>query len=336
MKRLWKNAAFRRETFLFLAVAAVFAGAAFIVTPAAGLWVLAASAALYGVGLLAARRRYGRMAELAGELDRILHGGESFDLDKYSEGELSILQSELAKMTVALRAQSDALKADKLYLANSLADISHQLKTPLTSMNLSAAMLAGSSLSDGRRRELARDIQRQLSRLEWLVSALLKLSQLDAGTVELTADSFTAAQLVDAAAQPLLIALEVRDVELRRRFEGGGTITADLAWCAEALGNILKNCMEHTPSGGSITVTARENAIYTELQVADTGPGIDPEDLPHIFERFYRGKNADPQSAGIGLALARTILQSSGGTVKAENAPGGGAVFTVRFYKSTV
>lgn len=331
-----RNAAFRRESLIFLIVAACAAIGGFLTDTRAGIAVLLAAGALYAVVYFAARRRYRLMGELADELDRIMHGQESFDLDKFSEGELSILQSELSKLMVTLRAQSDTLRADKVYLADSLADISHQLKTPLTSMNLAAAMLSEPEVPEARRRELSRDIQRQLTRLEWLVSALLKISRLDAGTAELSESEFTAGELLDAAAQPLLIALELRDVALRREIAGDETIRADLAWCAEAVGNILKNCMEHTPPGGHITVTARENAIYTQLTIQDTGPGIDPEDLPHIFERFYRGRNADAQSAGIGLALARTIIQSSGGTIKADTAPEGGARFVVRFYKGTV
>lgn len=336
MKRLLRNSAFRWESLLFLALGAAASGLAFAVSRAAGGAALTVSAAMYALYVCLSLRHYRRMAALADELDRITHGQESFALDRFSEGELSVLQSELSKLLVTLRSQSESLKADRVFLADSLADISHQLKTPLTSMNLAAAMLAEPALSEERRRELARDLQRQLGRLEWLVTALLKLSRLDAGTVELSPAPITAAQLLDAAAEPLLIALELRNVELRRENVGDQRITADLAWCAEAVGNILKNCLEHTPPGGRVTVTASENAIYTELLISDNGPGIDPEDLPHLFERFYRGRDAGAQSAGIGLALARTILQSANAAVKAENAHTGGAQFTVRFYKGTV
>ena len=331
-----RNAAFRRESLLFLALGAAVSALALAVSRASGAAALSACLAMYALYLGLSLRHYRQMAALADELDRIIHGQESFSLDRVSEGELSVLQSELSKLLVTLRSQSESLRADRVFLADSLADISHQLKTPLTSMNLAAAMLAEPELSEERRRELARDLQRQLGRLEWLVTALLKLSRLDAGTVELSPAPFTAGELVDAAAEPLLIALELRNVALCRENVGTQRITADLAWCAEALGNILKNCLEHTPPGGRVTVSAAETAIYVELTIADTGPGIDPEDLPHLFERFYRGRDAGAQSAGIGLALARTILQSSNATVKAENAHTGGAQFTVRFYKGTV
>ena len=336
MKKLLRNRGFRRELAALLAVEAVFIAVGFVMGPVCGVFAVCFALAAAAVFVLGAVKRYRDIGGLADGLDRILHGREDYSLDRFSEGELSILQSELSKLLVTLRRQSEALSSDKKFLAESLADISHQLKTPLTSLNLAAAMLAEPELPADRRQELAREITRGLGRIEWLVSALLKMSRLDAGMAELAKNAFTAGQLVENAAAPLLIALELRDVELDTSGVGSQEITADFAWCSEALGNILKNCMEHTPSGGRITVASRENAIYTQITVADTGPGIAPEDLPHIFERFYRGKNADAQSAGIGLALARKIIVNSGGAVTAENAPGGGALFTLRFYKMAV
>ncbi len=335
MRRVLRDPVVKRELLAYLLAGAVCAGIGFSVSARAGAVALLLTAAVCAVCLFCAGRRGRRLAELADELDRILHGGESFDLDRFSEGDLSILQSELGKLLVALREQSEALQRDKLMLADSLADISHQLKTPLTSMNLAAALLSDPGLTPERRQELARDLSRQLSRTEWLVSALLKLSRLDAGTVELAKTDFTARDLVSAALSPLLIPLEVREVRLMADQVGAERIVGDLPWFAEALGNILKNCMEHTPAGGTLTVRAEETAIFTELTVRDTGGGIPEEDLPHIFERFYRGRNASPDSAGIGLALARTILQRGGGTVTARNVPGG-AMFVIRFYRSTV
>ena len=334
--KLMRNSGFRRDTLIFLVLWSAAAIGCFCVSNVAGAASLVTGAVLLIWHVIASSRRYKQMGRLAGELDRILHGYESYDLDRFSEGDLSILQSELSKLIVALRSQSDALKSDKHHLADSLADISHQLKTPLTSINLALSMLASPDTDGERREELTRDISRSLSRLEWLVTALLKISRLDAGMAELTPRCVAVSELVSAAASPLAIALEVRGVELRTRLHDDDAVTVDPAWCAEALGNILKNCMEHTPAGGTITVTGRGTPIFTELVIEDTGPGFDEKELPYIFERFYRGKNSDAQSAGIGLALARSIIQSSGGTVKAENGPDGGARFTIRFYNGAV
>ncbi len=336
MREISRNASLRRELLAYALLGAVFTTLGFLVSPGAGFVAAALAVSAAALTYYFSWRRCRRMGELAEELDRILHGGERYDLDRFSEGELSILQSELSKLLITLRSQAEELGRDRAYLADSLADISHQLKTPLTSVNLALSMLSEPALSDERRLELTRDISGQLTRLEWLVSALLKLSRLDAGTANLTARQVTLDALVDAAASPLLIAMELRGVELARKIDPSAGALVDPAWAAEAIGNMLKNCVEHTPAGGRVTVEGRENAIFSELVISDTGPGFDPEDLPHLFERFYRGKNAGPQSVGIGLALARQVIQSSGGTVKAENGPRGGAKFTVRFYKSTV
>ncbi len=334
--RLWKNPGFRAELLALLPVCAVFAAVGFARDVFSGLLALGLGAAAVLHCAICARRRFRQMEELSADIDRILHSAGDRNLGRYAEGELSILESQISKLIITLRSQWDALKRDRLVLADALADISHQIRTPLTSLNLAAAMLAEPGLPEERRTELARDVARGLGRIEWLVEALLKLSRLDAGTVEFNLERVTAERIVKNAAEPLAIPLEVRGVELELDLDGTESFSADPAWCAEAVGNLLKNCMEHTPPGGTITVRARENALYTELTVSDTGEGFSREDLPHIFERFYRGKNADAQSAGVGLALAKTVIDRSGGVIRAGNAPGGGAVFTVRFYKGAV
>jgi signal transduction histidine kinase len=126
--------------------------------------------------------------------------------------------------------------------------------------------------------------------------------------------------------------MELRDLELKLSVSDEA-FTGDLYWSVEALSNILKNCMEHTPAGGRIEIKASENALYTEIIVSDSGPGIDPEDLPHLFERFYKGKNSSENTVGIGLALSRMIAAEQNGIIKAENGKARGAVFTLRFYK---
>ena len=160
--------------------------------------------------------------------------------------------------------------------------------------------------------------------------------RLDAGTAKLAHDRVSVQELIRRAAEPLLIPIELRAQTLSVCCPEETAFTGDLQWSVEAVGNILKNCMEHTPEGGEITATAVENAIYTELRIADNGPGIDQEDLPHLFERFYKGRNAGEQSVGIGLALARMIVEEQNGALKAENLRSGGAAFTIRFYKGTV
>ncbi len=286
---------------------------------------------LYGITTY---RRYRRIAELSRDIDRILHGDDRLSIETYAEGELAVLHSEIHKMTVRLREQGQRLQQDKVYLADSIADISHQIRTPLTSINLLVSLLSDPDIADERRQQLTHELYELLSRIDWLITTLLKISKLDAGTVRFKKETLSLDALIRRACAPLLVPIELREQTLR--VSAQGDFSGDIAWTCEALGNIVKNCMEHTPDGGSISVTAKENALYTQITIQDTGIGIAPEDLPHIFERFFKGKNADGKSFGVGLALSRTIITAQNGTVKAENSPSGGAAFTIRFYKGTV
>lgn len=284
------------------------------------------------VFLLDAARRYSRMKKLADSLDRILSGQEDIRLEEYREGELSILENEVTKLTVRLRAQASELKKDKQMLADSIADISHQIKTPLTAMNLIASELREKE-DESKRAELLHSLHAQLRRIEWLVSALLKLARLDADAVELRSETVSLEKLIDDALAPIAIMMELKDQTVVK--EVAGSVTCDPSWTAEALTNIMKNCSEHMGEG-RLFITAHENPLYSEIVIRDTGSGIDPTDLPHLFERFYKGKNSGESSVGIGLALCRMIIAKQNGTVKAENVRGGGAMFTVRLYKGAV
>lgn len=281
-------------------------------------------------------KRYEHISELSREIDKILHGGSKIDLERFAEGELAILHSEICKMTVRLREQAEMLKKDKAFLADSIADISHQLRTPLTSANLIANFLGEDELPEEQRLSLVKNLFHLLSHMDWLISTLLKISKLDAGTIKFTKSKMKISELVQNAAKPLAIPMDLRSQQLVFKAGGDEHFEGDIGWTAEAIENILKNCMEHTPNGGTITVEAKETPIYTELAISDTGIGIAPEDLPHIFERFYKGKNSSDTSIGIGLALARMIITAQNGTVKAENKKEGGALFTICFYKCTV
>lgn len=279
-------------------------------------------------------QRNRRLRKLSEDLDRLLHDGAPLPISEYREGELSILANQLQKVTLRLLESAEQSQRDKAQLADSLANISHQLRTPLTAMNLTATMLSDPNLTPQRRRELTSELKTLLRRTDDLVETLLKLSKLDAGTVTMARDSVAVRDVIRRAVQPLEVPMELRDQQLTVAC-GDETFTGDLVWTAEALGNLLKNCMEHTPVSGSISVTAAETALYTAITVEDTGSGFDPADIPHLFERFYKGSNAAEGSYGIGLALARTIITAQNGTIQAMNGAKG-ARFEVRFYKTVI
>ncbi len=282
-----------------------------------------------------ASKRYARISDLSESIDRILHGNESILFTGSGEGELAVLTSEVQKMTVTLREQTELLKADKIRLTDAIADIFHQIRTPLTSMNLVVTLLSDEDLEYGRRVQLTRELKKQLERIQWLIESLLKISKIDAGTAVFESKDVSVKKLVEKASEPFLIPMELRAQELKI-YTGDESFKGDLQWSVEALGNILKNAMEHTPEGGWISVKAAETAIYTEIVIEDSGEGFAPDDIPHLFERFYRGKYAGESSIGIGLALSRAIITSQNGTIKAENSQDGGARFVIRFYKNIV
>lgn len=288
------------------------------------------------VVLLVCQRIYYRkqLRKLNADLDRLLRQGTPLPIDRYQEGELSILASQMEKITLRLTEAADRVQKDKEYLADSLADISHQLRTPMTAMNLAVTMLRNPQLPDSRRIELTGELRNQLRRIDWLVETLLKISKLDAGTIEMASDIVSAEELIQKASEPVAIAMDVRGQELAVSHHQE-QLRLDLNWTAEALSNILKNCMEHTPEGGRIAVLIKETPLFTQIEIADTGEGFSPEDLPHIFERFYQGSNACPTSFGIGLSLARSIITKQNGTIQAANTDHG-AKFTIKFYKQVI
>ena len=332
--KLLKNKEVRGALLWQLSVSVIACPLCFMFDLRAGLTAVVLSLLLMLIFCIGTYKRYRRIASLADDINHVLHGDSLIDFDNYSEGELSILHSEIYKMTVRLREQQQKLLSDKEYLADSLADISHQIRTPLTSINLLVERLSASGLTDECRHQLANELYGLLDRIDWLITTLLKISKLDAGTVQFNRDTVSLEMLINKSCAPLLIPIELRGQELVICAEGN--FYGDPAWTSEAVGNIVKNCMEHTPDGGKIEIEATENALYSEIVIKDNGTGISPEDLPHIFERFYKGKDSDGKSFGIGLALSRMIIAGQKGTVKAENRKNTGAMFTLRFYKGTV
>ena len=332
--RLLKNKEVRGALLWQLSVAVIACSLCFWFDLRAGLTAVVLSLLFILIFCISTYKRYQRISSLADDIDQVLHGDSSIDFDNYSEGELSILHSEIYKMTVRLREQQQKLINDKKYLADSLADISHQIRTPLTSINLLVERLSASGLTDECRHQLTNELYELLDRIDWLITTLLKISKLDAGTVSFNKETVSLETLIKRSCSPLLIPMELHGQELIIRAEGD--FYGDPAWTSEAVGNIVKNCMEHTPDGGRIEIDAAETALYSEIVIKDNGTGISPEDLPRIFERFYKGKNSDGKSFGIGLALSRMIIAEQKGTVKAENRKNAGAMFTIRFYKGTV
>jgi len=278
-----------------------------------------------------AKWRYKKLAELSEYLKSVNNGHYNLAVPDHDEGELSILKSEIYKATIMLCVQAEALKKEKSELADAMSDISHQLKTPLTSMMVMTDLLCDPTLPAGRRIEFTGLIRAQLERIEWLVTSLLKLSRLDAGTIVFNKVPVKMDVLLNRALAPLLIPIELRRQTVTVSHPEI-TFSCDLNWTAEALLNIFKNCVEHTAVGGSLSITAFQNALYTQIVIFDNGSGIHAADLPHIFERFYRGSNAGEDSVGIGLAMSKSMIALQGGSITVKSTVGTGTTFTINFY----
>jgi len=268
---------------------------------------------------------------LSAYLRQIDTGNYSLDVRDNGEGSFSLLKNDLYKVTVRLREQAELLQKDKTALSNLIADISHQIKTPLTSLGVLADLLAEDPPEEDRRAFIVR-LRAQLGRIQWLVTALLKLARLDAGTAAFKSEPVNVRRLIDKALEPLQIPLEVKNQQLEIHGVDGASFTGDLNWSAEALTNVVKNCVEHTAEGGKIEINYSANALYAEIIVSDDGEGIASRDLPNIFNRFYRGEIASENSVGIGLALAKAIFTAQGGDISVRSQRGVGTSFAIRIF----
>ncbi len=329
---MFRNREIQRFTVLFVIITAASVIAGFGIHPAAGILALVSAAAFGAAFFLFTRARYKSIADISEQIDLVLHNDERLFVSESDEGEISILQSEITKMTLRIREQNNALKREKKHLADSLADIAHQLRTPLTSANLILSLLKNSPDERGRK-ALLRDMQGLFAQMDWLVTYLLKLSRLDAGIVVFQREQIDVGRLISVALRTFQIPMELHHVDLQIDIPEGIIIQGDSGWLSEVIQNIFKNCMESVGDNGKIEIACEDTLLFTEITFHDSGAGFEKEDLPRLFDRFYRGKNSGAAGYGIGLALCKTIITRQGGTITARNHPRGGAVFSVRFSK---
>lgn len=289
---------------------------------------------LTGVFVHYTKQRYNKLSELNDYLSLVCAGKFDLDISDNTEGELSILKNNLYKVIILLRTQNEMLQNDKTYLSDSLADISHQLKTPLSAMMVMTDLLREEN-DETKRKEFLTVIEAQLNKMNWLILNLLKLSKLDSGAVEFKRESVEIKSIIDESLKPFMVTLDLKSISLINNTEDF-TFNGDKNWSIEAFENILKNCIEHTDKNGKIVISSEKTNIYDEITVRDNGCGIAKEDLEHIFERFYHGKNSSGDSVGIGLALAKTVFEKENASISAQSVEGQGSAFTIRFYKSII
>lgn len=310
--------------------------AAAFISPLAALLTFLACGLIIGCSWMYTKWRYREIAKLSKYLRQISGGDYSLDVRDNQEGELSILKNEIYKVTLMLSEQNSLLQQEKLRLTDAIADISHQLRTPLTSMMVMADLLNDAKLPEAKRTEFTHRIRMQLERIEWLLSSLLKLARIDAGTVVFKKDLILVKELIQRAFEPVLIPMDIKEQTVSITGDDGVSFRGDLNWSIEALINILKNCVEHTPEGGVISVSFAENALFTEIIIADNGGGIPKDEILYIFQRFYKGVNAGEGSIGIGLAMAHSIISAQNGAIEVKSERDKGTQFKIKFYRQLI
>nr|WP_243238654.1 HAMP domain-containing sensor histidine kinase [Romboutsia sp. 1001713B170207_170306_H8] len=261
--------------------------------------------------------------------------GRIFEMkNSNQEGQIGLLKTELIKMTNILKEKVELLNNDKIFLNDTISDISHQLKTPMTSLIILNDLMY-EDIPKETKVEFLDKIKSQLTRMEWLIKSMLKLSKVEAKVIDFKKEEVDIKELVRRALQPSLIPIELKNINLDINGDDDATYYGDIDWSTEALLNIIKNCIEHTPKNGSLTIIYEENPLYSEIIIKDSGEGIDKKDLPHIFKRFYKGKNSSKEdSVGIGLAMAKSIIEGQNGDIYVKSEINKGTEFHIVFHKS--
>lgn len=250
------------------------------------------------------------------------------------EDELSKLRNELYKTTIILKENAENSEKEKEKLSNAMADISHQLKTPLTSIRIMLDNINDNPDMDSKTRdEFILEISKQVEWISSLVISLLKIAKFDAGTIKMENTEINIKELIDDILNNLAIIIELKEITIITEIDKNATFVADYKWQKEAITNIIKNAIEHSNNGSKIYVKVEDTRVFLKIIVKDEGKGIDKSDLKHIFERFYRAKNSNENSIGIGLPLAKTIIEQNNGYIKVDSEIGKGTSFIVKYIR---
>ena len=286
---------------------------------------------LFIINFIYIRNIYKKIGKIDKYMNNILNGDYSIDIKDYCEGDISNLKNDIYKMTIKLKEQSELLIKEKKYLEETLQDISHQIKTPLTSMYMINDILTNEKDENIKKEFLIKN-KNQIERIEWLVTSLLKLSRLESGTIKLKKEKISLRELIDKAIEPINVLLELKNIKLTKNVENIN-LNVDINWTVEALLNIIKNACEHTLD--KIEIIGSTNPLYTEIKIVDNGLGISKKDIKHIFERFYKG-NHNKESIGIGLNMSKKIINLQNGLIEVSSKEGVGSTFIIKLYKNNL
>lgn len=288
---------------------------------------------VFSILIIYINKIYNKIRKLSIYANDILNNKYNMDIREYSEGDISNLKNDLYKMTIKLKEQNELSLKDKIYLQDTLSDISHQLKTPLTSMYVINELLYDDKLDKSLKKELLNKSKKGLERIEWLITSLLKMSRLDSGSEKLIFEEVKLINIINKTIEPIRIPLELKNINLNVSCNSDVKVNVDVNWTTEALINILKNAMEHTLENGNINIVCSDNPLYTMISISDDGCGISKKDLPHIFERFYKGMS-NKESIGIGLNMSKKIIESENGNISVKSKENEGTTFIIKLFKN--
>ena len=280
------------------------------------------------------KKRDRKIKQITEYINEIKNRKYDLDINENSEDELSNLKNELYKITVMLREESEISKKDKENIKMSVEDISHQLKTPLTSITIMLDNLKDNqNMDENTKQKFIFEISKQVDWINWLVISMLKLSKLDANVVQFYEEKIDLKRFIDEIIKNLEIPIEIKNQQIVIEGNENASFIGDYKWQQEAVTNIIKNCIEHNKDNGNIFIKYEENTLFTKIIVRDEGEGISREDLKHIFERFYKGKNSSENSVGIGLALAKNIIEKNNGMISCKSELDKGTEFVIKYMK---
>lgn len=280
------------------------------------------------------KKREEKISDINSYIGKVNSGNYELKIEENGEDELTKLRNELYKTTVLLRETAENSEKEKTNLSNSLTDISHQLKTPLTSIRIMIDNIQNNpDMDEKTRNEFIEDIGKQIDWISSLVISLLKLAKFDAGSIVMRDEEINVKKLIQNIISNLAILIDIKDIKIEENISEQITLFADYNWQLEALTNIIKNCVEHSFDGGKIKIEAESNSVFTKIIITDEGEGIEKKDLNRIFERFYKSAKSSENSIGIGMALAKTIIEKERGYIKVESEVGKGTKFEIKYLK---
>lgn len=275
-----------------------------------------------------------KINEITKYIEEINRGNYKLNIEENTEDELSILKNELYKITIMLKEVAENSQKDKTTLKDSLSDISHQIKTPITLILIMLDnILSDENMPEDIKKDFIKDIKREIINIKFLVESILKLSKIDSNSIKFIKKEVFIKDIINEAVKNVSMLSELKNIEIIVLGDDSIKTICDLKWQVEAITNILKNCIEHSYENRKIYINYNQNNMYTELKIEDNGTGIDAKDLPHIFERFYKGKNSSSDSVGIGLALSKSIIESNNGYIQVDSKLNKGTTFIIKYLK---